>query len=200
MKKEENQVNQNNENQDQLLEIYKIQTQAAGNISNRRATMTRYYIIVMSALIVGFSTLLENLEKIPKSFLEVIGVEWLTVTVGATGIALSWSWYLSVDYYLRLNSRKYKTLKKLEKKLAYQFYKEEWDYLGKDRSDQTYWQLASNQLSIPILFFIIFTILLWVGVDSLENKDYRLFMVVPFLLFITFLIGAFNQLSIEKNT
>ena len=144
--------------------------------------------------------MLENLEKIPGDFLQIIGVEWLIVTVGVTGIALSWSWYVSVDYYLRLNSRKYKVLKKLEEKLAYQFYKEEWDRLGKDRSYQTYWQLALNQLSVPILFFTIFTILLWVGVKGLENKSYRLFMVAPFLLIITFLIRAFNQLDVEKKT
>ena len=64
MKEKEDQASQ-----DQLLEIYRIQTQAADNSSTRRASMTRYYIIVMSALIVGFSTFVRELGKNTGGFL-----------------------------------------------------------------------------------------------------------------------------------
>ena len=184
--------------QDQLIEIYKIQTQLTNSISTRRTTTNRYYIVVMSGLTFIFTTLLQNKEKIPPEFLKMISFEWLVVLLGAVGIALSWSWGVSINSYLRLNSRKYEVLKILENKLGYQFFTKEWSFLGENREYKTYWQLSVNQLSVPTVFFIVFSVLLGAGVYSLENKLYRLFIVVPLSLIVTFCIDSFNQLAVEK--
>ena len=55
-----------NSKQDRLIEIYKLHVQQANNISNRRTTTNRFYLLVMSALTVIFSALLQNLDKLPK--------------------------------------------------------------------------------------------------------------------------------------
>ena len=185
--------------QDQLIEIYKVQSQLTNSISTRRTITNRYYLLVMSGLTFVFSTLLQNIDKIPSQFLKVVSAEWLIVVLGAVGIALSWSWCVSINSYLRLNSRKYEVLKILETKLEYQFFQKEWEFLGKDRSYLTYWQLSANQLSVPAVFFIIFTVLLGMGVYSLENNLYRLFLLGPASLIVTFCIVLFNQLATEKS-
>ena len=195
----EEQIDLKQADQDQLIEIYKIQAQFTNSISTRRTTTNRYYIVVMSGLTFVFITFLQNKDKIPPEFLKMISFEWLIVILGAVGIALSWSWGVSINSYLRLNSRKYEVLKKLERKLEYQFFGKEWKLLGKDREYKTYWQLSANQLSVPAVFFLLFFVLLGAGVYSLENKLYRLFLFGPLSLIVTFCIDSFNQLAVEKS-
>ena len=45
--------------QERLVEIYKLQAQLTNSVSNRRTTTNRFYIVVMSGLILIFSTLIE---------------------------------------------------------------------------------------------------------------------------------------------
>ena len=114
--------------QDRLIEIYKLQVQQANNISNRRTTTNRFYLLVMSALTVIFSALLQNREKLPKDLVNIVSVEWIIVSLGVLGITLSYIWCLSINTYLRVNSRKYKALNQLEDVLEYKFFKSEANY------------------------------------------------------------------------
>ena len=45
---------QSNGNQGQLIEIYKLQAQLSNSISNRRITINRFYMLVMSGLVLIF--------------------------------------------------------------------------------------------------------------------------------------------------
>ena len=116
--------------QDRLIELYKLQAQLADNISTRRTTTNRFYLLVMSGLMVIFSALLRNLEKLPQALVEIVSVEWIIVSLGVLGITLSWIWCLSINAYLRVNSRKYKALNQLEDELEYKFFKSEAEFLG----------------------------------------------------------------------
>ena len=81
--KEENSIkNKDDERQNQLLEIYKIQIQSSDDISNRRATLARYYIVVMSALIFGTFKVLEDFNKIEGDFLKEIGPDKIAMGRG----------------------------------------------------------------------------------------------------------------------
>ena len=71
--------------QDRLIEIYKLQAQLANNISNRRTTTNRFYLLVMSGLTVIFSALLRNLEKLPQALVDIVSVEWMIVSLGSWG-------------------------------------------------------------------------------------------------------------------
>ena len=189
----------NSKKADQLLEIYKLQTLITNNISNRRTTTNRYYIVVMSGMVFIFSTFLQNKDKLPTELLDIISIEWLVVTLGMLGIALSWAWCIAVDSYLRLNSRKYDALRELECKLEHQFFQREWNFLDKDRRDQSYRQLSSIELSVPLIFYATFTILLGCGVWSLPNGFFRLFIVGPVLLFVLFTVDSYNRSNNEER-
>ncbi len=173
--------------QDRLIEVYKLQVQQANNISNRRTTTNRFYLLVMSALTIIFSALLRNLDKLPKDLVDIVSVEWMIVSLGVLGITLSWIRCLSINAYLRVNSRKYKALNQLEDVLEYKFFKNEAEFLGKIEKGTTYWQRSLIELTTPGLFFILFLGLLWLGLRNLPEENFALFLFYPvFLLYFFF--------------
>ncbi|MCY3742149.1 MAG: hypothetical protein OXH00_14135 [Candidatus Poribacteria bacterium] len=118
------------DNQQELIEIYKLHVQLADSVSNRRTTTNRFYMLVLSGLAVIFSALLQRKNGVPLS--------WLTVGFGLLGISLAAAWCVVIRSYRQLNSRKFKALEKLEEKLAYPFFKHEWEFLGKGKERKTY--------------------------------------------------------------
>ena len=148
---DQDQSERSDENQSQLIEIYKLHTQLANNISNRRVTTSRFYQVLLSGLIVVFIAFLQNKNDAAVQ----LPIELVIEILGALGLLLSWSWCMSVESYLLLNSRKYAVLKKLEGELDYQFFKEEWDLLGKNKQNLTYKELSKSERSVPDLFFCL---------------------------------------------
>ena len=58
-----------------LTEIYKLQVQQANNISNRRTVTNRFYLLVMSALAVIFSTFIRQDDQVTLELQKVVPVE-----------------------------------------------------------------------------------------------------------------------------
>ncbi len=186
--------------QDRFIEIYKLQVQQANNISNRRTTTNRFYLLVMSALTVIFSALLQNLDKLPKDLVDIVSVEWIIVSLGILGITLSWIWCLSINAYLRVNSRKYKALDQLEDVLEYKFFKSEVGFLGEIEKGTTYWQRSLIELTTPSLFFLFFSGLMWLGLRNLPEKNFALFMFYPVFLLYFFFYDLTKWYRIEKSS
>lgn len=186
--------------QDRFIEIYKLHVQQANNISNRRTTTNRFYLLVMSALTVIFSALLRNLDKLPKDLVDIASVEWIIVSLGVLGITLSWIWCLSINAYLRVNSRKYKALNQLEDVLEYKFFKSEAAFLGEIEKGTTYWQRSLIELTTPGLFFLFFAGLMGVGLRNLPKENFVLFMLYPLVLLYFFSYHLRKWYKIEKGT
>ena len=189
-----------NSKQDRLIEIYKLHVQQANNISNRRTTTNRFYLLVMSALTVIFSALLQNLDKLPKDFTDIVSVEWIIVSLGILGITLSWIWCLSINAYLRVNSRKYKALNQLENVLEYKFFKSEAEFLAEIEKDTTYWQRSLIELTTPGLFFLFFAGLMGVGLLNLSKENFVLFMLYPLALLYFFSYHLRKWYKIETGS
>ena len=185
--------------QERLVEIYKLQAQLTNSISNRRTTTNRFYILVMSGLTLIFSTFLQNKDKLPGELLSIISIEQLIVALGVLGLSLSWIWCISINSYLRVNSRKYEALKKLEGELEYQFFRNEWEFLADDEKENTYWQRSRIELTLPSLFFLCFTVLMGFGLYNFPNKLYLLFLIYPASLAAMLCYGLHKWLKIEKN-
>ena len=139
-------------NPDQLLEIYKLQAQLVNNISNRRVTVNRFYMLVMSGLALACSAFF----KLPDRILEVMSIDFFMIAISFLGVHLSWAWFASANSNLRLVMLKYESLKRLEDKLAYQFFQDEWTFLKKYGKDRAYWEISYVEIVIPLLFFSIF--------------------------------------------
>ena len=140
----------------ELLEIYKLHAELADSISKQRATANRFYMLVLSGLAVLFSPFLQRKNGIP--------LGWLMIGVGLFGIFLTAAWYVVIRSYRQLNTGKFKVLHKLEEKLAYPFFKREWELLNEGKDFKNYWKLTVVETFVPIIFGICFLVLLLIGI------------------------------------
>ena len=117
------------EEKNQLLEIYKLHAQLASDISNRLTTTNRFYPTLMSVLLAFFFAALQRADVIFPQGVEnkeyLIGMS--ITTVGYFGVVLSLIWFISIRYYYRMISKKYKVLLELEAKLEFHFFEKEWE-------------------------------------------------------------------------
>ena len=144
-----------NEKQE-LLEIYKLHAELADSVSKQRATANRFYILVLSGLAVLFSTFLQRKNGVP--------LGWLMIGFGAFGMLLAAAWYIVIRSFRQLNTGKFKVLHELEDKLAYPFFKREWDLLAKETGRKTYWELTAVETLVPVIFGLCFLVLLLIGI------------------------------------
>lgn len=147
--KKEQLLAQSNEKQGQLLEIYKIHAQLANSISSRRITIHKFYMLLMSGLVL----ILPTFFKLPSEIQSQLSSGFLMICVALLGIPLCLTWFILINTNLRMIMLKYETLKNLEDKLEYSFFKEEWKLLENYGKGKTYWEISYVEIFIPILFF-----------------------------------------------
>ena len=140
----------------ELVEIYKLHAELADSVSKQRGTANRFYMLVLSGLAVLFSAFLQRENGVP--------IGWLMVGFGLFGMLLASAWYIVIRSYRQLNSGKFKALHELEEKLAYPFFKREWDLLAEGREQKTYWRLTVVETFVPTIFFVCFAALLIIGI------------------------------------
>jgi hypothetical protein len=140
----------------ELLEIYKLHAELADSVSKQRGTANRFYMLVLSGLAVLFSAFLQRKNGVP--------LGWLMVGFGLFGMLLAGAWYIVIRSFRQLNSGKFKALHELEEKLAYPFFKREWDFLAEGRARKTYWRLTIVETFVPSIFFICFIVLVLIGI------------------------------------
>ena len=93
-----------------------------------------------------------------------IPLGWVMVGFGAFGMLLAVAWHGVLRSYRQLNTAKFKVLHELEEKLAYPFFKREWELLGEGTDRKIYQQLTVAESRVPIIFGICFALSLLIGV------------------------------------
>ncbi len=148
----------NMDEKQELLEIYKLHAELADSVSRQRGTANRFYMLVLSGLAVLVSAFGQSKNGVP--------LDLLMIGFGILGMLLSLAWYTIIRSFRQLNSGKFKALHELEEKLAYPFFKREWDLLEKGTERKTYWRwrLTVVETFVPIIFFVFFTVLLLSGI------------------------------------
>ena len=196
---EENQLieksEQSNGKQSQLIEIYKLQAQLANSISSRRITINRFYILVMSGLALMFPTFF----RLPAEVQRIVSSEYLIIGLPLLGITLSLAWFILINSNLRLSMIKYEALKNLEDKLEYQFFKDERRLLNKYGKNKTYGETSYFEIVMPILFFIIFTILLHLASANFPNKPYSKLTYYPGVVIGAFSFGGLRSWQVDRE-
>lgn len=132
---------------DELLEIYKLHAELADRVSQRRDAANQRY----AGMLVGLGAFLAFLLGVGDGDLAAIA----TRLVSGLGMVLSLSWYVVIRSYRQLNTGKFKSLHELEEKLAYPFYKREWELLGEGRDSRRYWRLSVVETFLPWTFFVL---------------------------------------------
>ncbi len=141
------------ENKQELLEIYKLHAELADRVSQRREGANRLYVTLLTGILILLVAFLRYGTG-------VIPVWVILLTVGFLGVLLSLSWFVVIRSYRQLNSGKFKALHELEEKLAYPFFKREWDLLEQGENKNRYWKLTSVETFLPVAFFILSLIFL----------------------------------------
>jgi len=145
----------------ELLEIYKLHAELADSVSKQRGTANRFYMLVFSGLAVLFSAFLQRKNGVP--------LGWLMVGFGLFGTLLASAWYIVICSFRQLNRGKFKVLHELEKKLAFPFFKREWDLLTKGAGRKNYRRLTRVEAFVPIIFGIFSAMLLVIGICLLRG-------------------------------
>lgn len=146
----------NMDEKQELLEIYKLHARLADSVSRQRGTTNRFYLLLMSGLSVLFSGVLQFRDGVP--------LGGLMVGFGLLGTLLAVAWYIHIRSYRQLNSGKFKPLHELEEKLAYPFFKREWELLEEGGNPNKYWKLTVVETFVPGIFFLVFGVMLLVGI------------------------------------
>ncbi len=137
-----------NADKQELLEIYKLHAELADRVSQRREGANRLY----ASLSTGILILLAAILRFGAGAIPV----WVILLVaGFWGISLSASWYIVIRSYRQLNSGKFGALHELEKKLAYPFFKREWELLEEGEKISKYWKLTVVETFLPVFFGIL---------------------------------------------
>ena len=139
----------NDEDQPELLEIYRLHSELADHVSQRREGANRLYV----SLLVGLLSLTAIVIRF--GLAEVIDWE-IFVIVGAFGALLSLSWWGVIRSYRQLNREKFRVLHQLEDMLPFQFFKSEWDPERRGEKSNDYLQLTRVESYLPMLFGVFF--------------------------------------------
>lgn len=139
--------------QAQLLEIYKLHAELADRVSQRREGANRLHVSLQVGLMVFLAALM-------RYGADEVSAEIVLRAVAAIGAVLSLSWYAVIRSYRQLNTGKFKTLRELEKELGYAFFTREWETLAKGQSRRRYWKLTVVETSLPWIFLVLFLILM----------------------------------------
>ena len=142
----------NDTDRNELLEIYKVHAELADRVSQRREGANRLYVSLLAGLAAFLAVLIRfGVGGVP--------VQVVLVSVGLAGAALSASWYVVLRSYRQLNTGKFQALHELENRLAYPFFRREWELLGEGEDKSRYWRLTVVEVGLPCIFFVLFVAL-----------------------------------------
>ena len=141
------------ENRQELLEIYKLHAELADRVSQRREGANRLFVTLLTGTLIFLAAFL-------RYGAEIIPVGAVLTAVGIFGIFLSAAWYIIIRSYRQLNSGKFAALHELEKKLAYPFFKREWELLEEGKSRSRYWRLTVVETFLPFIFASLYIALI----------------------------------------
>lgn len=135
--------------QDHLLEQYKLYVEMADRVSQRREQANRFYVTLASA-IVALLILLARYDALA-------GVWAVALLIsGVFGVALSVIWIVNIRSYRQLNTAKFTIINRMEKRLPYAGYADEWELLRPKSGPPQYLQLSKVEQLVPYLILLLF--------------------------------------------
>ena len=139
-----------------LLEQYKLFVEMADRVSNRRASMNKFYV----SLLAGLFAILSITNSIEQNKLYTLTILAITSFLG---LALCAIWWLNLLSSKQLNNAKWKVIHEIESQLPAQPWGKEWEYLGHGNSYKEYLKsttierLIPAALSLPYLALLVYS-------------------------------------------
>jgi len=130
------------------FELYKLHAGLADRVSVRREGANRLFAGLMTAYAASVGAVL-NLS--PGS-----GLHACTLMIGGgVGLTLAICWIVTIISYQRLNSAKYDLLQEIEDKLGIDFFRREWEILGRGKEPRRYFKLTWAEGLLAIVFVML---------------------------------------------
>ena len=136
-------------NEKQLFEQYKLYVEMADHVSERRDKTNRFYLGLITSMI----TLSSAIFSITSNHIELI------LFILICTILICWNWYQNILSYQRLNRGKFDVINHIENRLAAKGFTVEWRLVKLEG----YNDLTNVEKNIP-LYFIVLCIFILLGV------------------------------------
>lgn len=149
-----NKLFENNLNNNELLiEQYKVMLSTSESLIERRQKLTTTYLSIFSALLPVICTMLSF-----SSFYLYLGATLISIIF----IILCFSWRSTIISYGKSNRAKFAILEEIESKLPATMFSSEW--LALKKITTKYKSFTNRETIIPILFVVIYTVLLAISI------------------------------------
>lgn len=126
------------------FEQYKLYLSGIEKISDRRESANKYFVTINSGVIVALSYLVQRFNNF-----FVIPV---IIAILILGVVLSIFFYLLINSYKQLNTKKFLVLHKIEESLPIQMYSDEWKALGEGKDTSRYFPFSHIERLVPVIF------------------------------------------------
>lgn len=148
-----NKLFQNNiDNNEMLIEQYKVMLSTSESLIERRQKLTTTYISIFSVLLPIISAMLSF-----SYFFLYFGAGLISIIC----IVLCFSWKNTIISYGKSNRAKFAILEEIESKLPTTMFSSEW--LALKRITTKYKSFTNRETVIPILFVVVYTVLLLIS-------------------------------------
>ena len=134
---------------DTHVELYKLHSELADRVSQRREGANRLHVSIAVGLVVFLGTLIRFSGD------QALGAI-VFVAVGLCGMIVCASWYVVLRSYRQLNTEKFRVLRDLETRLPYEFFTTEWDPESAGSKSNRYMRLSVVETIMPLVFGALF--------------------------------------------
>lgn len=129
-----------------LLEQYKLISESADKITDKRQSTNNFYLGVNSFILAV------------ASYLAVSKVNTVSILISVSGLLVSIVWLKNINSFKQLNSAKFKVIHELEEYLPARIYQKEDEYLQKG-----YYKLTAVEKWIPVIFGVLYVIIILIS-------------------------------------
>lgn len=142
-----------------LFGQYKIMVDSAEKNSDRRNGANNFFLSLNTVIVALIGT-----------SIQINSLSWIRVPLYITGIFFSIIFFLLIRSYKQLNTGKFKVIHEMEKRLPLKMYAYEWYVLGEGKDKKIYYPFSHIEQWIPIVFGIVYSILIIPSIISLFNR------------------------------
>lgn len=141
--------------EDHYLEQYRMYLHIFNSTTDRRNKSNEFFLGLNTAII-GVLGYLETKDFLPNSSV-------IFMFAPLVGIAICYCWYEIIMSYKMLSRAKFRVIHEIEEKLPLSLFKTEWELLGRGVDYTKYRKISSIEKNIPIVFIILYAVILGVS-------------------------------------
>ena len=144
-------LNQDDPDIQVLLEQYKIFSESAEALVNRRQNMNSFYFSANTALITIAASIFA-LSDVKSLISKLV----LVLAISVPGLLINFSWKNIIQSYYLNNKGKMKVLSLIERKLPSSLYDAEWKAMKNKYNNEHYVSFTDSEKKLPMVFIIFY--------------------------------------------